>query len=101
MQRSQCDHNNLILWPIANPYINDQLKSIQCLFPKNVNFTLNTLLLGALHMFCQKIIFKGVREFLVCPIVYLGDNRYFRIENRYLFFSKTRYFVFNLSTVID
>ena len=49
MQRNECDHHNFILWPLANPYINDQSKNIQILFSQNVDFRLNTMLHGALQ----------------------------------------------------
>ena len=48
--QNQCDHDNIILWPLANPYINAHLKDIHRLFSQNVNFTLNTLLHGALQL---------------------------------------------------
>ena len=46
--RNQCEHNGFIRWPLANPYINDQLKNSHCLFSQNANFILNTILHGTL-----------------------------------------------------
>ena len=50
MPPKQCEHDNIIIWPLANPYINDQFKNIHSLFSQNVDFRFNTLLHGALQM---------------------------------------------------
>ena len=50
MLQNQCDHNRSIIWPLANPDINDKFKNIQCLFSKNAHFRPNTLLHGALQL---------------------------------------------------
>ena len=50
MLRSECGHNNFILWPLAIPYINDQFKNIQCPFSQNVILRIYTMLHGALHL---------------------------------------------------
>ena len=49
MLHKQCNHNDFIVWPPANPYMNDQFKNIQGLFSQNVYFRLNTLLLFIEH----------------------------------------------------
>ena len=49
MLRNQCDHNYIVVWPLANPYINYQCNNIQCPLSQNVNFRLNTSLHGALR----------------------------------------------------
>ena len=53
MLKNPCDQNNFIFWLLANSYIYDQYKNIQCLFSQNVNFRLNTLLRGALQLQCK------------------------------------------------
>ena len=42
MQRNQRDHNNFLIWPLANPNLNDKFKYIQMTLLSNVNFRLNT-----------------------------------------------------------
>ena len=50
MLGNQCDHNNSIIWPLTDPYMNDKFINIQCLFSQNLNLRLNTMLHGALHV---------------------------------------------------
>ena len=50
MLQNQCDHKRSIIWPLANPYINDQFKNLQCLFTQNPDFRLNTMLYGVLQL---------------------------------------------------
>ena len=45
-----CNHNNFVVWPLVNPYINDQCKNIQCPLTQNANFRLKKLLHGALQL---------------------------------------------------
>ena len=49
--RNQCDYDNIIHRPLANPYINDHFYNIHCLFSQNDNFRLNTLLHGGLQLY--------------------------------------------------
>ena len=38
--QNQCDNDYIILWPLADPYINDHFKIIHCLFSQNDKFRL-------------------------------------------------------------
>ena len=67
MLRNQYYHDNIIVWPFANPYINDQFQNTRCLFSQNVDFRLNTLLHGALQLLAinentVKVIRTGYRS---------------------------------------
>ena len=61
---NQCDHDNIIRWPLANPYINDHLKNIHRLFSQNVNSRLNTLLHNS------PVSYWRTRSFLLPPCWY-------------------------------
>ena len=50
MLQNQYGRYNIVVWPLANPVINEQFKNIQCLFSQRVDFRLNTLLHGALQL---------------------------------------------------
>ena len=39
MLRKQWDHDNIILWQLSNPNINDQFKNIDCLFSKKTSIS--------------------------------------------------------------
>ena len=66
--QNPCHHNNIILWPLAKSYINDQYKNIQCCIARNHDFGLNTLLHGALQLL-NTVLYTG--DFLVGGVVWL------------------------------
>ena len=68
MLQNQCDHDNIILWPLANRYVNDKFKNIHCLFSQYVdNFMLNTLLHGALQLILRVMLsLRGVEKMGPC-----------------------------------
>ena len=68
MLGNQCYHNNFIVWPLANPYINNQYEYMLCQFTQNVDFRLNTMLHGALHML------KLLMLKLVISILFIRSN---------------------------
>ena len=81
MLPNQCDHNDFILWPLANLYMNDQFRNMQCPFSQKVNFRLNIMLHGI-----KKIYFLYNISFIyVLRKTYQWRNTKRRLSRLYLY----------------